>query len=75
MLFAYVVVSFKVFFLSICILILYIEVCTHECRYLWKPEEGIGLPGARAGVIDGCWPSSVVAGNQNMVFCKNRSYS
>jgi hypothetical protein len=25
--------------------------CAHECRYPWKPEEGIGSPGA--GVMGG----------------------
>lgn len=24
----------------------YLWVCTHECRYLWSPEEGLRRPGA-----------------------------
>lgn len=35
--------------------------CAHECRYTWRPEESVLLPGAR--VIGGHDPPDRVAGS------------
>lgn len=39
-------------------------VCAPKCAYPRRPEEG-------AGVIGGCEPPSLMAGNQTLVYSKN----
>lgn len=43
--------------------------CVHVCRYPKKPEEGVKF--SRAGVTDGCKPSSMGAENFTVLVWKS----
>lgn len=48
----------------------YLWVCAHEHRYLWRPEEGAEALGD--GVIGDCEAPDVDAGTRAQVLCKEQ---
>lgn len=48
----------------------YLWVCAHEHRYLWRPEEGAETQGA--GVIGDCEAPDVDAGTRAQALCKEQ---
>lgn len=45
-------------------------ICVHDCRYIQRPEEGVGIP--QAGVTSGCELPEVGAGNGTLILWKNK---
>jgi hypothetical protein len=62
-------------FLKLSFIIMYtdLQVCTHECRCMWRPEEDSISP--RTEGTGSYKLPDIGAGNQTWVLCKNNMHS